>query len=314
LANIKADATLLDMVVILEQRKHLKIFIEGKASIVSNLSEEVDEEDSSVNKVGVHHFRNPIKKTPFFISVNIMDTISHCYLIDDGSGPSVMSKIIMEDLGLYCTNENVISMLSYNSLQQTTIGEIKGVTLVLCVHPKIRTTLNIQVIDMSVSNYSIILGRDWKDLTCGYLSLNGTHLSIPRNGKNSIVLRKGRISPYIERIPQPNVNYIKEDLGVYSVFVDEDSNPLEKIDIEDGMCHMHFDGSFSNEGNKAGIILYSHVGKIHKFSYRLEFACINNVTEFEALLLGIENYYNLGCGHLTVFGDSELVVNLVHKI
>jgi ribonuclease HI len=80
------------------------------------------------------------------------------------------------------------------------------------------------------------------------------------------------------------------------------------------MWHMHFDGSCSNEGNGAGIILISPVGKIHKFSYRLEFACTNNVTEFKALLLGIENAYNLGCGHLSVFGDSDLVVNLVCKI
>jgi ribonuclease HI len=77
---------------------------------------------------------------------------------------------------------------------------------------------------------------------------------------------------------------------------------------------MHFDGSCSNEGNGASIILYSLVGKIHNFSYRLEFACTNNFTEFEALLLGIENADNLGCGHLTVFGDSELAVNLVRKI
>jgi hypothetical protein len=67
----------------------------------------------------------------------------------------------MEELGLYCTNENAKSMLSYNSLQQTTIGEIKDVILVLCTHPEIRTTLNIRVIDMPVSNYLIILGRYW---------------------------------------------------------------------------------------------------------------------------------------------------------
>jgi ribonuclease HI len=66
--------------------------------------------------------------------------------------------------------------------------------------------------------------------------------------------------------------------------------------------------------NRAGIILYSPIGKIHNFSYRFEFACTSNVTEFGALLLGIKNAYNLGWGHLTVFGDSELVVNLVHKI
>jgi hypothetical protein len=124
--------------------------MEGKASIVANPFEEVNEEDLSVNKVGVHNFRYPIKNTPFYIFVKIMDKIAHCCLIDGYLGPSVMSKIIMEELGSSCTNENARSMLSYNSLQQTTIGEIKYVTLVLCAHPEIRTTLSIQVIDMPV--------------------------------------------------------------------------------------------------------------------------------------------------------------------
>jgi len=57
LANIKADATLLDMVVFPEQQRHLKQFMEGKAYVVANLSKEVNEEDSSVIKVGVHKFR-----------------------------------------------------------------------------------------------------------------------------------------------------------------------------------------------------------------------------------------------------------------
>ena len=151
-------------------------------------------------------------------------------------------------------------------------------------------------------------------MTGGCLSLDGTHLSVPQNGKNIIVLREGIISLYIEIIPQPNVNYVEVDLGLYSIFVDEDNTTLEQIDLQDGMWHMQFDGSCSNEGNRASIILYSLVGKIHIFSYRLEFACTNNVTEFEPLLLGIENAYNLGCGHLTVCGDFELVVNLVRKI
>jgi hypothetical protein len=139
---------------------HLKQFMEGKSFVVANLSEEVNEEDLYVNKVGVHNFRYPIKNPPFYIFVNIMDKIAHCCLNDGSSGPSVMSKIIMEELSLSCTNENMRRMLSYNSLQQTTVGEIKYVTLVLCTHPEIRTTLSIQIIDMSVRNYSIILGRD----------------------------------------------------------------------------------------------------------------------------------------------------------
>jgi hypothetical protein len=67
LNNIKVDATLLDMVVVPENQKHLKNFMEGKSSIVANLSEEVNEEDSTVNKVGVHNFRHPIKNPPFFL-------------------------------------------------------------------------------------------------------------------------------------------------------------------------------------------------------------------------------------------------------
>jgi hypothetical protein len=271
LANIKADATLLDMVVVPKKQRHLKQFMEGKFYVVSNLSEEVNKEDSSVNKVGVHNFRYLVKNPPFYIFVKIMDKIAHCCLIDGGSGLGVMSKIIMEEIGLSCTNENARSMLSYINLQQTTIGEIKDVTLVLCAHPKIRTTVSIQVIDMLVSNYSIILGRDWKDLTGGYLSLNETHLFVPRNGKNIIVLREGMISPYIESVPQPNVNYIEADLGVYSIFIEEDNIPLEQIDLDDCMWHMCFDGSCSKEINGAGIVLISPIGKIHNFSYRLEF-------------------------------------------
>jgi hypothetical protein len=139
-----------------------------------------------------------------------------------------MLKIIMEDIGLSCTNENTKIMLSYNSLQETIIGEIKDVTLVLYAHPEIRTTLNIQVIYMPVSNYSIILVRYWKYLMGGCLSLDGTHLFVPQNGKNTIVLREGRISPYIESVPQPNVNYIEEDLGVYSIFSKETTLPWNK--------------------------------------------------------------------------------------
>jgi ribonuclease HI len=45
-----------------------------------------------------------------------------------------------------------------------------------------------------------------------------------------------------------------------------------------------------------------------------KFACTNNVVEFEALILGLENAINLGFQHLTMFGDSELVVNLTRKI
>jgi hypothetical protein len=74
------------MVVIPEQQRHLKQFMEGKYFGVFNLYEEVNEEDLSVNKVGVDNFRYLVKNPPFYVSLNITDKITHCFLIDGGSG------------------------------------------------------------------------------------------------------------------------------------------------------------------------------------------------------------------------------------
>ena len=130
-----------------------------------------------------------------------MDKIAHCCLIDGGSGPNVISKKIMEELGLSCTNENPRNMLAFNKKRQSTIGEIKDVTLVMCSHPEIRTTCNLQVMDMNVSNYSIILGRDWQTLTSGYYSMDGSHIIVPKRPKNIIIYREERIVPYVENPP-----------------------------------------------------------------------------------------------------------------
>ena len=107
------------------------------------------------------------KTPPFYITMKIMGIIVHFCLIDGGIGPNVMSKIIMDDLGLTCTNEILKPILTFNKKKQPTIGEIKDFTLVMCPHPKIRASCNIQVLKMGVSNYSIILGREWESLIGG---------------------------------------------------------------------------------------------------------------------------------------------------
>lgn len=54
-----------------------------------------------------------------------------------------MSKIIMEDLDVQCTEEKSKRMLAYNNNQQATIGDVKDALLVLIAHLKIKTTCNI---------------------------------------------------------------------------------------------------------------------------------------------------------------------------
>jgi hypothetical protein len=89
----------------------------------------------------------------------------------------------------------------------------------------------------------------------GYLYLDGLHLSIPKDGKNVIILREYRIPPYIEKFHQLNFNYVEESLGVYFIFIEEDDVPRKQFDYDDRFLHIHFDGACSSKGNGAGIIL-----------------------------------------------------------
>jgi hypothetical protein len=65
LTNIKVDATLLDMVYVPEQQKHLKNFMEGKYSTIANLFEEAKEDNPAINKIGVNNFRHLVNNPPF---------------------------------------------------------------------------------------------------------------------------------------------------------------------------------------------------------------------------------------------------------
>jgi hypothetical protein len=64
LATIKADASLLDMVTVPEQQRHLKEFMEGKTSTIASLSEESNEEELYINKVVVYNPRSYVKILP----------------------------------------------------------------------------------------------------------------------------------------------------------------------------------------------------------------------------------------------------------
>jgi hypothetical protein len=54
LDNIKEYASLSDMVIVLEQQRHLKDFMESKTSTVASLTKEQNDEETYINKLGVY--------------------------------------------------------------------------------------------------------------------------------------------------------------------------------------------------------------------------------------------------------------------
>lgn len=97
------------------------------------------------------------KYPPFYLSMKIMGKITHSCMNDGGSSPNIMSKVIMEQLGLTCTSE-ARNMLTFNKNIQPAIGQIKDLTLTLFAHPEVKETCNFPVVDMDVENFSMILG------------------------------------------------------------------------------------------------------------------------------------------------------------
>jgi ribonuclease HI len=77
-----------------------------------------------------------------------------------------------------------------------------------------------------------------------------------------------------------------------------------------GWCRLFTDGaSRGNPGHAgAGALLYGEDGrKMRRLSAYLG-VCTNNVAEYRALLLGLQEAKACGCTHLALFLDAELVV------
>lgn len=90
----------------------------------------------------------------------------------------------------------------------------------------------------------------------GYLSLGGIDITIPKNSKNIIILKEGRISPIIKGLPQPHINYIEQEMGLYSLFTQEDIPSPPQPQFNDQHWYLHFDGTSSFEGNSESTFLY----------------------------------------------------------
>ena len=75
---------------------------------------------------------------------------------------------------------------------------------------------------------------------------------------------------------------------------------------------MYFDGSVDKIGVGDGVYIISPIRDSKALLYKLIFECTNNVVEYEALLLGLNDLKDRGEKKLQVMGDSELVINQVN--
>jgi ribonuclease HI len=76
---------------------------------------------------------------------------------------------------------------------------------------------------------------------------------------------------------------------------------------------MYFDGSYTLKGAGAGIVIIPPEGDTLKYAIQIEFPAINNIAEYEGLVIGLRLAMELGIRRLLIRGDSQLVAKQVQK-
>ncbi|GAV64544.1 RVT_3 domain-containing protein, partial [Cephalotus follicularis] len=77
---------------------------------------------------------------------------------------------------------------------------------------------------------------------------------------------------------------------------------------------LHVDGSSSQQGSGADIILTSPEGWELEYTIRFGFAVTNNTTEYEAFISGLKIVRHLQVDKLKAHTDSQLVANQVQGV
>ena len=84
----------------------------------------------------------------------------------------------------------------------------------------------------------------------------------------------------------------------------KEQNALEKKQKRDGLWTMYFDGSMEKVGAGSVVYIISLIRNFKDLSYKLTFECTNNVSEYEALLLGFHALKDMGAQRIRVLGYS----------
>ncbi|XP_050908562.1 uncharacterized protein LOC127122235 [Lathyrus oleraceus] len=114
---------------------------------------------------------------------------------------------------------------------------------------------------------------------------------------------------------QPIENYqpLKFDFSDEDIMFVKDSEipePSKGSEPEEQWTLM-FDGASNVIGHGIGAVLMSPKNYHLPFTAKLCFTCTNNIIEFEACILGLEESIELEIKILEVFGDSSLVIHQI---
>jgi ribonuclease HI len=244
--------------------------------------------------------------------------------MDSGASHNVMPKVVMEELGLDITRP-YHDLYSFDSKKVKCLGVMKDVVVTLSQLPMKSVVLDVIVADIP-PKFGMLLSRSWAKKVGGTLQMDLSYATIPVfGGEQRRLYREVRLAYLVSDHENPTnhpIYVVEDDLGS-SIFHMSDEMAEVSVRktttaVEDSennfVWKMYFDGACSREGSGAGIVFISPTKEVIPMSYKLEFDTTNNISEYEALLLGLKAAKDMGIDKLSVFGDSELIIHQIKNI
>ncbi|XP_040374696.1 uncharacterized protein LOC121052853 [Rosa chinensis] len=109
---------------------------------------------------------------------------------------------------------------------------------------------------------------------------------------------------------QAAVDFISESIPPHNLPL-ESPEPLAADPPPPGTWQLYVDGASNKKTSGAGIMLISPDDQVYEYALKFAFKASNNAAEYEALIAGLQIARELGVQHLSIFNDSQLVVNQV---
>ena len=108
------------------------------------------------------------------------------------------------------------------------------------------------------------------------------------------------------------IHEISDEKENLDALVKKDTTTPDENYEHEILWHLEFDGLVNKLGAGVGVWIYNlENDHAEGHSYRLNFKCTNNITEYEALLLGMKLVKILGVIRVSIMGDSELVIKQI---
>jgi hypothetical protein len=224
--------------------------------------------------------------TPFYITLNVHDRLLQNCMLDSGASHNVMTKTIMDRIGLKITRPYG-DLYSFDSRRVKCVGMIKYLVVTPAQVPVKSILMDVVIVDIP-PKYGLLLSRSWGAKLGRSLQIYMTYATIlVFDGKLTQLYRETRLAYTVSNPQNPN-NYpiyiVDQDLENCIMSFDDDVNryaeenylennesgkTYENMDST-GIWKMFFDGAMSCEGAGAGVLFLATKNDfVIPFSYRL---------------------------------------------